>query len=199
MSNKRVLVLAVLISTGMSQVAFADEDGSDSASDEMEMMSEMDSTPELGMGGNDAQVGLMTGNAMPMMDSNMMQMMMQMHRMMTSGGNQMGMTGGGNQTGLMNGSGRMSMMDRDMMGMMMPRRNPQNIGPHMAVKMREFDANSDGALTLQEFEALHTEAVRDRMVDRFQHLDADADGQVTQEEMQAAGARIGAMSLMNGG
>ena len=107
---------------------------------------------------------------------------MPMARMMGGGCPMMGMMGRG-------------MMDRDMMGMMMPDGNPENMAPHMAVKMQEFDADSDGALTLEEFEALHTNAVRDRMVDRFQHLDADGNGQISQDEMEDAGTR---MSKMNG-
>lgn len=176
MSIKRVLLLAALVSAGMSQVAFADEDQEDSSDTPMDMMSEADDTGSMSMGSAASQMGMMTGD--------MMRMMMQMHENMMGGNGQMGMMDAGN---------RMATMDRDMMGMMMPDGNPENMAPHMAVKMQEFDGDSDGALTLEEFEALHTNAVRDRMVDRFQHLDADADGAVTQEEMQAAGTRIGAM------
>ena len=186
MSIKRVLVLAALVSAGMSQVAFADEDQEDSSDTPMDMMSETDDTGSMSMGSAASQMGMMTGDMMPMM-----RMMMQMHENMMGGNGQMGMMDAGN---------RMAMMDRDMMGMMMPDGNPENMAPHMAVKMQEFDGDSDGALTLEEFEALHTNAVRDRMVDRFQHLDADADGAVTQEEMQAAGTRIGAMgNIFNDG
>ena len=183
MSIKRVLVLAALVSAGMSQVAFADEDQEDSSDTPMGMMSEADDTGSMSMGSAESQMGMMTGD--------MMRMMMQMHENMMGGNGQMGMMDVGN---------RMAMMDRDMMGMMMPDGNPENMAPHMAVKMQEFDGDSDGALTLEEFEALHTNAVRDRMVDRFQHLDADADGAVTQEEMQAAGTRSGAMgNIFNDG
>ena len=80
-----------------------------------------------------------------------------------------------------------------MMAMMMPSGDPQNMRAHMGVKLREFDADANGALTLEEFETLHMNVVRDRMVDRFQHLDADADGQITQQEMDAAGTRMGDM------
>ena len=184
MVQKNILVLAALVSVGVSQTVYADEDGSDGASDQMEAMSEMDSTPGMGMGGDDTQMGMMGNSMMPMM-----QMMMQMHQTMMNGGGQMGM---------MNGGDRMSMMDRDMMGMMMPDVDPQNIGAHMSVKLREFDADANGALTLEEFETLHANAVRDRMVDRFQHIDADADGQITQEEMAAAGTRMGNMTATTG-
>jgi len=185
MSIKRNLVLAALISAGMSQAAFADEDPSKSLETQMDMMSDADSGGNMETGGDTSHMGMMSGDMMPMM-----KMMMQMHQTMMGGNGQMAM---------MNGGERMGMMDRDMMGMMMPGGDPENMAPHMDVKMQEFDADSDGALTLQEFEALHTNAVRDRMIDRFQHLDADADGEVTQEEMQAAGARIGAMDSMADG
>ena len=184
MLQKNILVLAAIISVGVSQTVFADEDDGDGATDQMEAMSEMDSTPQMGMDGDDTQMGMMGNNMMPMM-----QMMMQMHQTMMSGGGQMGM---------MNGGDRMSMMDRDMMGMMMPDVDPQNIAAHMSVKLREFDTDADSALTLEEFEALHADAVRDRMADRFQHIDANADGQITQEEMTAAGTRMGTMTTTSG-
>ena len=82
---------------------------------------------------------------------------------------------------------------------MMPGGNPRNMAVHMRVKLQEFDADANGKLTLEEFEALHRSAVRDRMVDQFQHLDADGDGQITQQEMDAAGTRIGAMRDKPGG
>lgn len=47
-----------------------------------------------------------------------------------------------------------------------------------------FDSDTDQALTLQEYEQLWLDAMRERMVDRFQHLDADGDGRVTTEEFQ---------------
>jgi Ca2+-binding EF-hand superfamily protein len=47
-----------------------------------------------------------------------------------------------------------------------------------------FDADADKALTLQEYEQLWLDAMRERMVDRFQALDADGDAKVTAEEFQ---------------
>ena len=132
---------------------------------------------ETGMGGGSSQMDMMGGDMM-----SMMQRMMQMHGSMMGGG-----------------AGQMGMMDRDMMAMMMPGGDPQNAGAHMGVKLREFDADANGSLTLEEFEALHMSATRDRMVDRLQHLDADAEGQITQEDINAAGARMNAMKDMAGG
>jgi hypothetical protein len=51
-------------------------------------------------------------------------------------------------------------------------------------RFTRFDGDSDQVLTLGEYEQLWLEAMRERMVDRFQHLDADGDGRVTTEEFQ---------------
>lgn len=47
-----------------------------------------------------------------------------------------------------------------------------------------FDRNGDGALSLDEFEPLWLDFMRERMVDRFQDLDADGDAIVTQDEFR---------------
>jgi Ca2+-binding EF-hand superfamily protein len=49
-------------------------------------------------------------------------------------------------------------------------------------RLEEFDADGDGSLTLEEYQALWLDAMRERMVDRFQAHDADGDGLVTVEE-----------------
>ena len=59
----------------------------------------------------------------------------------------------------------------------------------------EFDGNGDQALTLEEFEALWSEAMHERMVDRFQSLDDDGDAVITLEEFQQPFA--GAVALMD--
>lgn len=46
----------------------------------------------------------------------------------------------------------------------------------------QFDANVDGTLSLQEYQALWLAARRECMVDAFQALDADGDGLVTAVE-----------------
>jgi len=51
-------------------------------------------------------------------------------------------------------------------------------------RFTKFDGDSDQALTLGEYQDLWLEAMRERMVDRFQQLDADGDGRVTTEEFQ---------------
>ena len=49
-------------------------------------------------------------------------------------------------------------------------------------RLTEFDQNGDGSLTLEEYEALWLDAMRERMVDRFQAHDDDGNGLVTAEE-----------------
>ena len=44
------------------------------------------------------------------------------------------------------------------------------------------DANSDGNVSLQEFQTIWMELTRRRMADAFQRLDADASGTITAEE-----------------
>jgi Ca2+-binding EF-hand superfamily protein len=49
-------------------------------------------------------------------------------------------------------------------------------------RLTEFDQDSDGSLSLEEYQALWLDAMRERMVDRFQAHDDDGDGMVTIEE-----------------
>jgi Ca2+-binding EF-hand superfamily protein len=49
-------------------------------------------------------------------------------------------------------------------------------------QLAEFDQNGDGSLSLEEYQALWMDAMRERMVDRFQSHDDDGDGSVTSEE-----------------
>lgn len=58
----------------------------------------------------------------------------------------------------------------------------EEIDEGRAAQLREFDEDGDGALTAAEYEALWLDAMRGRMVDRFQGHDADGDGKITQEE-----------------
>lgn len=51
-----------------------------------------------------------------------------------------------------------------------------------AERLAEFDASGDGVLDLTEYEVLWMDAMRPRMVDRFQDLDEDGNGSVTEEE-----------------
>ena len=49
-------------------------------------------------------------------------------------------------------------------------------------RLAEFDRNGDGNLSLEEYQALWADAMREHMVDRFQALDDDGDATVTGEE-----------------
>ena len=65
-------------------------------------------------------------------------------------------------------------------------------------RLASFDANGDGQLNLQEYEALWLDAMRERMVDRFQRHDDDGDGQVTAEEFGERFSRMVARHDRNG-
>ncbi len=59
-----------------------------------------------------------------------------------------------------------------------------------AAQLGSFDTDGNGTLNLSEYEALWMDAMRERMVDRFQANDADGDGEVTVEEFGARFARL---------
>ena len=67
-----------------------------------------------------------------------------------------------------------------------------------AARLTAFDSNGDGTLSLQEFEPLWLDAMRERMVDRFQRLDNDGDASVTMEEFQAPFSSMVTMMDRNG-
>ena len=49
-------------------------------------------------------------------------------------------------------------------------------------RLAKFDTSGDGQLTLEEYQVLWLDAMRERMVDAFQRLDDDGDALVTREE-----------------
>jgi hypothetical protein len=49
-------------------------------------------------------------------------------------------------------------------------------------RLAKFDSNKDGKLSLEEYQDLWLDAMRERMVDRFQRLDADGNAMVTVDE-----------------
>lgn len=57
-------------------------------------------------------------------------------------------------------------------------------------RFTSFDADNDGQLSLQEYQALWSDAMRSRMVDRFQGLDDDGDAAVTIEEFLAPFGKV---------
>ncbi len=66
-----------------------------------------------------------------------------------------------------------------------------------ADRLGQFDANGDGQLSLDEYQALWLDAMRERMVDRFQSHDDDGNGLVTVEEFGERTARIVTMRDRN--
>jgi hypothetical protein len=59
-----------------------------------------------------------------------------------------------------------------------------------AERFKTFDKDADGVLTLAEYEALWLDAMRERMVDRFQEHDDDGDAKVTPAEFGEEHAHI---------
>lgn len=120
---------------------------------------------------------------------------MPMHDMMQGQMMPGGMMGPGMMNGMM-GPGMMGgpMMQGGMTGMGMPlarafdtngdgQLTPEEMGAGLRAEMTKYDANSDGSLSLDEFQSFYTEMTRTMMVRAFQHVDADGDGRVTPEEM----------------
>ena len=60
----------------------------------------------------------------------------------------------------------------------------EEIDTARAAQLARFDTDKDGSLSLVEYEALWLDAMRERMVDRFQSHDDDGDGLITAEEFQ---------------
>ncbi|WP_291730425.1 EF-hand domain-containing protein [Leisingera sp. F5] len=79
-----------------------------------------------------------------------------------------------------------AMMDRQMLGM----GKPGLLAEKLQTALKEYDADSNGTLSIDEFETFHSAMIREQMVDRFQHLDADGNGTVTEEEISAQTARM---------
>ena len=57
-------------------------------------------------------------------------------------------------------------------------------------RLKEFDKDGNGQLSITEYEALWLDAMRQRMVRRFQRHDRDGDGQVTADEFGRQNARM---------
>lgn len=119
-----------------------------------------------------------------------------MMQMMRHG--QDGMRGGPRGPGGPGGPGAMAHMLKDMDADEDGKTTPEEIKAGLAAKLAEFDANGDGSLSIGEFEPLHSAAIREKMVDRFQNLDADGDGQVTSDEFAEIAERIGRRASMMG-
>jgi len=125
-------------------------------------------------------------------------MMMRMHSRMVGDGGQsdmmggMGKAGSGPAGGMMMGGMNMPMMDANNDGAV----TAQEAREGLTAKLKEFDADGDGALSITEFETLHSANFREQMVDRFQGFDNDGDSLVTIEEMTAPASRMERMQAM---
>lgn len=126
-----------------------------------------------------------------------MQKMMRMRGGMMSGAPGMG------QMGMMDGMPGMDMMDMDMMLMMMGNNmmgmpSAEKLRSTLQTRFEEFDTDSNGMLSIEEFEALHNTMTHEMMMERFEHLDADGDGQITSDEMGALSKRLEMCPMMSG-
>ena len=154
-----------------------------------------------GVMGNQAGGGMGAGMGEGMAEGmgnhkQMRQMMMRMHSQMMAGGQGqmmggMGKAGSGPAGGMMGGM-KMPMMDTDKDGTI----TAEEARAALTAKLKEFDADGNGTLSIAEFETLHSANIREQMVDRFQGFDNDGDGQVTLEEMTAPASRMERMQAM---
>ena len=55
----------------------------------------------------------------------------------------------------------------------------------LAAQLTEADADTNGTISLEEFQAIYLQRTRSVMVDAFQSLDEDGDGQITTAEVSA--------------
>ncbi|MBF9019787.1 calcium-binding protein [Rhodobacterales bacterium HKCCA1288] len=133
----------------------------------------------------------------------MMQMMMRMHGQMMGGG--MGMMGSGGPMGGM-GQGMMG-GGASLMGMGLERFDadgdgsvtPEEAHAGLQALLAEYDADGNEALSLAEFETLHSALIREAMVDRFQFLDDDGDGAVSVAEIVKPADMMERMQTMRDG
>jgi hypothetical protein len=61
----------------------------------------------------------------------------------------------------------------------------EEIDTYRQQQLSRFDRDQNSQLSIEEYQALWAEAMRERMVRQFQRHDRDGDGQVTVEEFQA--------------
>ena len=108
-----------------------------------------------------------------------------------------GMMGGGMMGGMMSGmnSYAMRMFDADKDGTL----TPEEMTKGMQAEIKTYDTDTNGTLSLAEFEAMHAAHTRTMMVRAFQMHDEDGDGQVTEAEMATMAAMMQMMMKMMAG
>ncbi len=102
-----------------------------------------------------------------------------------------GMRAGGHGMGMMAGPLFQS-FDADDDGTV----SPEEARAGLLDQLKSHDSDSNGTLSIEEFETLHAAATRTRMVDRFQALDEDGNGEVTEDEITTPAKRMGRMQQM---
>ena len=103
---------------------------------------------------------------------------------MTGGGMMGGMMGGGMMTGM--NSYAMRTFDANKDGIL----TPEEMTAGMQAEIKTYDTDTNGTLSLAEFEAMHAAHTRTMMVRAFQMHDEDGDGQVTEAEMATMAAMM---------
>lgn len=95
-----------------------------------------------------------------------------------------GMMGGGMMPGM--NSYAMRTFDANKDGIL----TPQEMTAGMQAEIKTNDTDTNGTLSLTEFEAMHAVHTRTMMVRAFQMHDEDGDGQVTEAEMATMAAMM---------
>ena len=95
-----------------------------------------------------------------------------------------GMMGGGMMSGM--NSYAMRTFDANKDGTL----TPEEMTAGMQAEIKTYDTDTNGALSLAEFEVLHAAHTRTMMVRAFQMHDEDGDGQVTEAEMATMAAMM---------
>ena len=95
-----------------------------------------------------------------------------------------GMMGGGMMSGM--NSYAMRTFDANKDGIL----TPQEMAAGMRAEIKTYDTDTNGTLSLAEFEVMHAAHTRTMMVRAFQMHDEDGDGQVTEAEIAAMAAMM---------
>ena len=138
--------------------------------------------------GSTAFAGPHKGHKMTGEMGHMMKMMERMHGQMHGKGGHGSMNGG---MGMM-GSDMRKMLDANGDGDV----TAEEAQEQLQAKLKEYDADGNGSLSISEYETLHSAMIREKMVDRFQHLDADGDGQITSAEVKVPADKMKRMQKM---
>jgi len=150
------------------------------------------------MGANGMGAGMKGGMGGANGGMDMMQNMMRMHGQMNGQAGAMGGMGAmGNMGGMGGNLSLFGNLDTNGDGQV----TPQEAKDAQLKALKKYDTNEDGTLSLTEFEALHSAAIREKMVDRFQGFDNDGDGKVTADEITAKAQqmeKLGAMRKARG-